>query len=73
MCAGFMNRLLIIAILVVSTVPLYAQGQQPNAVKLKADAAKRYPHHLRDMDLTSKDGQEIVSIFDTLDESCRRG
>jgi hypothetical protein len=25
---------------------------------------------LRNVDLTSKDGQEIVSIFDGLDESC---
>ncbi len=25
---------------------------------------------LRNMDLTSKDGQEIVSTFDKLDESC---
>jgi hypothetical protein len=32
-----MNRLLIVAILV-STVPLYAQGQQPDPAKLKADA-----------------------------------
>ena len=35
-----MNRLLIIAILVISTVPLYAQGQQPNVAKLKGDAQK---------------------------------
>ena len=33
-----MNRLLIIAILVISTVPLYAQDQMPNTAKLKADA-----------------------------------
>jgi hypothetical protein len=35
-----MKRLLLIAILVISTVPLYAHGQQPNATKLKADAQK---------------------------------
>ena len=35
-----MNRLLIVAILVISTVPLFAQGQQPNTAKLKADAQK---------------------------------
>jgi hypothetical protein len=35
---AFMNRLLIIAILVISTVPLYAQGQTPNTAKLKAEA-----------------------------------
>jgi DNA repair ATPase RecN len=33
-----MNRLLIVGFLLISTVPLYAQGQQPNAAKLKADA-----------------------------------
>jgi hypothetical protein len=34
----FLNRLLIVAILVISTAPLYAQHQQQNVVKLKADA-----------------------------------
>jgi hypothetical protein len=33
-----MNRLLIVATLMLSTAPLYAQGQQPNVAKLKADA-----------------------------------
>ena len=33
-----MNRLLIVAILMLSTAPLYAQGQQQNVVKLKEDA-----------------------------------
>ena len=35
-----MNRLLIVAILIISTARLYAQGQQPDAAKLKADAQK---------------------------------
>jgi hypothetical protein len=35
-----MNRLLIGAILIFSTVPLYAQNQQPDMAKLKADAQK---------------------------------
>ena len=35
-----MNRLLIVAILIISTLPLYAQGQQPDVAKLKADAQK---------------------------------
>jgi hypothetical protein len=35
-----MNRLLIVAILVISTMPMYAQDQQPDAGKLKADAQK---------------------------------
>jgi hypothetical protein len=33
-----MNRRLIVAILMLSTVPLYAQGQQQNVSKLKEDA-----------------------------------
>ena len=33
-----MNRLLIVGILVISTVPLCAQSQQENVAKLKADA-----------------------------------
>ena len=35
-----MNRPLIIALLVVSMVPFYAHAQQPDMVKLKADAQK---------------------------------
>jgi hypothetical protein len=35
-----MKRLLIVGILIISTAPLYAQGQQPDAAKLKADAQK---------------------------------
>jgi hypothetical protein len=34
----FRDRLLIVAILVISTTPLYAQRQQQNVAKLKADA-----------------------------------
>jgi hypothetical protein len=37
---GVMTRLLTVAILLISTVPLFAQGQQPNVAKLKADAQK---------------------------------
>ena len=29
-----MNRLLIVAILIIGTLPLYAQGQQPNSAEL---------------------------------------
>ena len=36
----FMNRLLIVGILIISTAPPYAQGQQPDMAKLKADAQK---------------------------------
>jgi hypothetical protein len=124
---GFnMKRLLIVAVLVISTVPLFAQAQ-PDPAKLKADAqkvvtiisgdkaktqtycqianvgeqmnqavqakdkkkfeeqAQKLPEleknlgpeylalveSLQSMDLTSKDGQEIVSMFDALDNSCR--
>jgi hypothetical protein len=35
-----MNRLLVVAILVVCTVPLCAHAQQPEMAKLKADAQK---------------------------------
>jgi len=121
-----MNRLLIVASLLISTAPLSAQAQQPDAAKLKADAQKVVsivkgdraktqtfcqmaiigkgideaiqeentkkaaelaekltdleknlgPEYvalvdaLRNFDLNSKDGQEIVSTFDALDESC---
>ena len=34
----FMNRLLIVGVLLFSTVPLYAQGAQPDAANLKAEA-----------------------------------
>jgi hypothetical protein len=33
-----MNRLLIVGTLLISTVPLFAQGPQPNIAKLKLDA-----------------------------------
>jgi hypothetical protein len=35
-----MNRPLIVAILLLAAVPGYAQGQQPDVAKLKADARK---------------------------------
>jgi Mlc titration factor MtfA (ptsG expression regulator) len=121
-----MNRLLIIWFLVISTVPLYAQAQQPNTAKLKADAEKVVsdirgdkaktqaycqinnlggqmveaaqdkdskkaetlfqrvddletqlgPQYralfdaLYDADPNSKDVQDILSMFESLDESC---
>jgi hypothetical protein len=124
---GFnMNRLLTVAILAISIAPLYAQGQQPDVAKLKADAQKVVsiisgdkaktqtycqianvgeqmnqavqakdkkkfdeltqklpelekslgPEYLGLLEslvkanLPPKDGQEIVSMFDKLDESC---
>jgi hypothetical protein len=121
-----MRTALIIAILIISTAPLYAQGAQPDATKLKADArnvvgiiggdkaktqaycqiaivgeqmnqavqakdkkkfeelAQKLPElekslgpkylglleSLGKVNLPPKDGQEIVSTFDTLDASC---
>jgi hypothetical protein len=121
-----MNRLLIVAIFIISTLPLYAQGQAPDAAKLKADTQKvasiikadeaktqtycqiadladqidkaiqvkdtkkaeelaqklsemeknlgpeylALVDELRNVDLTSREGQEIVLIFNGLDESC---
>jgi hypothetical protein len=121
-----MNRLLIVWFLVISTVPLYAQAQQPNTAKLKADAEKVVsdirgdkaktqaycqinnlggqmveaaqdkdskkaealfqrvddletqlgPQYralfdaLYDADPNSKDVQDILSMFESLDESC---
>ena len=35
-----MKRLLTLAVLLISTAPVYAQGQQPNVAKLKAEARK---------------------------------
>ena len=118
-----MNRLLIVAVLIIGTLPLYAQSQQPNAAELaqkvvgiiagdktktqtycqvldlsdeldqvdqKKDRKKAEdlsqkinelqkklgPEYLallkatEHVDPNSKDGQEIVSIFDKLDSSC---
>jgi hypothetical protein len=118
-----MNQLLIFAILIISTLPLYAQGQAPNAAELaqkvvgiiagdktktqtycqvhdlsdeldqvdqlkdskKAEDLSQKINELQknlgaeylalleatlDVDPNSKDGQEIVSIFDKLDSSC---
>ena len=109
-----MNRALIVAILLISTAPLYAQGQQPDAAlngdkgktqtycqvanvgeqmnqavqakdKKKFDElAQKLPELEKNLgpeylglveslgkaNLTPKDGQEIVSMFDKLDDSC---
>jgi hypothetical protein len=121
-----MNRALIVAILPISAAPLCAQGQQPDAANLKADAqkvvsiingdkgktqaycqvanvgeqmnqavqakdkkkfdelAQKLPELEKNLgpeylglveslgkaNLTPKDGQEIVSMFDKLDDSC---
>ena len=122
------NGLLIVAIWLISTAPLYAQRQQQNAAKLKADArnvvgiigadkdktqaycqiaivgeqmnqalqakdkekleelTQKLPEleknlgpeylglleSLRKVNLRPQDGQQIVAMFDQLDDSCQR-
>jgi hypothetical protein len=122
----FIYQLLIVGILIISTMPLCAQAQQPDAAKLKADAqkvvsiisgdkaktqtycqianvgeqmnqaiqakdkkkfdeqAQKLPEleknlgpeylglveSLGKMNLPPKDGQEIVSMFDKLEDPC---
>jgi hypothetical protein len=41
----FIYRLLVLAIFVISTVPLFAQAQQSDAAKLKRAAQKGRQHH----------------------------
>jgi hypothetical protein len=120
-----MNWLLIVGILIISTAPLFAQAQQPDTAKLKADAqnvvsiikgdkAKTQTYcrllqfsdefaqfeqkdrkkandlsqkigelektlgpeyltladSLNNMDPNSREGEEIASIFENLDDSC---
>jgi len=121
-----MNSPLIVSILLISAVPKYAQAQQPDIAKLKADAQKvvsiikgdkaktqtycqilnlgdeldevdeqrdrkqaedlsqkigelekalgpeylALADKLKDMDSTSREGKEIGSIFESLDQSC---
>ena len=121
-----MNRLLIVAILLISAAPAYPQGQQSNMAKLKADAQKvvsiikgdkaktqtycrilelngefdqiderkdrrkaedlsqkitelgktlgpefvALADSIENMDPTSREGQEIASIIENLDNSC---
>ena len=121
-----MNRPLIVAISLIGIAPLYAQGQQPETAKLKADAQKvvsiikgdktktqvycqilelndeldqlneqkdrkkaddlnqkitelvktlgsefvALAASLENMDSTSREGQEIAAIIESLDKSC---
>jgi hypothetical protein len=64
---AFMNRLLIIAILVISTVPLYAQGQTPNTAKLKAEAQNVVKIISGDK-LKTQTYCEIAELSDQIDE-----
>jgi cytochrome c len=64
---AFMNRLLIIAILVISTMPLYAQGQTPNTAKLKADAQNVVKIISGDK-LKTQTYCEIAELSDQIDE-----
>jgi hypothetical protein len=62
-----MNWLLIVAILLVSTAPLYAQRQQGNVAKLKADAQKVVSIIRGDRSKTQTYCQ-ILNLGDELDE-----
>jgi len=62
-----MNRLLMSLFLLASTVPLYAQAQQPNAAKLKADAQKVVSIISRD-ELKAQTYCEIAELNDQIDQ-----
>jgi len=62
-----MNRLLIGAILIISTARLYAQGQQPDAAKLKADARNVVSIITRDK-AKSQTYCQVLDLSDELDQ-----
>ena len=62
-----MNRLLIVAILIISTARLYAQGQQPDAAKLKADARNVVSIITRDK-AKSQTYCQVLDLSDELDQ-----
>ena len=62
-----MNRLLIGAILIISTARLYAQGQQPDAAKLKADARNVVSIITRDK-AKSQTYCRVLDLSDELDQ-----
>jgi hypothetical protein len=62
-----MNRLLMGVFLLASTVPLYAQAQQPNAAKFKADAQKVVSMISRDK-LKAQTYCEITELNDQIDQ-----
>jgi hypothetical protein len=64
---GFMNRLLMSLFLLASTAPLYAQAQQPNAAKFKADAQKVVSTISRDK-LKTQTYCEIAELNDQIDQ-----
>ena len=62
-----MNWLLIVAILIMSTLPVYAQGQQPDAAKLKADARNVVSIITRDK-AKSQTYCQVLDLSDELDQ-----
>jgi hypothetical protein len=62
-----MNRLLMSLFLLASTAPLYAQAQQPNAAKFKADAQKVLSMISRDK-LKTQTYCEIAELNDQIDQ-----
>jgi DNA repair ATPase RecN len=62
-----MSRLLTVATLAISLVPLYAQAQQSNAAKLKADAQKVVSIISRDK-LKTQIYCEMLDLSDQIDQ-----
>ena len=63
----FMNRLVIVGILIISTAPLFAQAQQPNAVKLQAEA-ENFVKIISADKRKSQTYREIVELNDQIDQ-----
>jgi hypothetical protein len=66
-----MNPILMIAIFVLTAMPAYAQGQQPDTVKLKADAQNVFKIISSDK-LKTQTYCEIADLSDQLDQADRQ-
>jgi hypothetical protein len=64
-----LSRLLIVAILLISTAPLYAQRQQQDVAKVGPEFLMLV-NILEHLDLNSPDGREIALIIQSLNQSC---
>jgi hypothetical protein len=63
-----MNSILVLAILAICTVPAYAQGQQPDTAKLKADAENMVKIISGDK-LKIQTYCEILDLHDKIDDA----
>jgi hypothetical protein len=63
-----MNPILILAILAICTMPAYAQGEQPNTAKLKADAENMVKIITGDK-LKIQTYCEILDLHDQIDDA----